>query len=177
MSLDRSAKRVCSGGGASTERCVHSDLRLAAGSGLVLVVVLLAALLLTRPDPVDAAKPVYQLGSARQSSASIGSPSSGVPVDQQSQILDSGGRLTVSDPRTVAGRSTLEASFLDGNDLGVIIGAIFLLLLAGLVISRSQGAHHRWGCQCGERPLVRTGIPNNPRPVVTARSVVPPGRL
>lgn len=160
MSLDRSTERVGSRGGASSERCAHRDLRLAAGSGLLLVVVLLAALLLARPDPVDAAKPIYRLGIAQQT----GMPASvGVSADGESWSLDVGSPLTVSGSLGAAGGSTLETALLNGNDLGVILGVMALALLVGLVVCRSRAGRDRWGCQCGERPLVRAGIPNNPR--------------
>jgi len=149
---------VQSGAGLSAERCPHRDVHLAVASGLVLVVVLLASLLVARPDTDDAAKPVYRLGIAQQT----GLPASvGVSADHRSWSLDVGAPLAVTGSFSATGRPSLEAPLLDGYDLGVLLGVLALAVLAGLVLSRSRGGHVRWGCQCGERPLVRAGIPNN----------------
>lgn len=162
MSLDRSVERVGSGDGASSKRCEHSDFRLAAGSALLLVVVLLASLLLTRPDPVDAAKPIYRLGTTQQA----GAPASvGVSADGESLNLDVGSPLTISGSFGAAGGPTLKATLLNGSDLGVILGVMAFALLVGFVVCRSRAGRDRWGCQCGEWPLVRTAIPNNHRSV------------
>ncbi|MFM8531699.1 MAG: hypothetical protein ACKOD2_18905, partial [Ilumatobacteraceae bacterium] len=61
------------------------------------------------------------------------------------------------------GHPSMRSPLLDANNLRIILGVILLTLLLGLTWGRAGDGKARWGCQCGERPLVRAGTPNNQR--------------